>query len=97
VHFDNGWNSQEAVMNIQNIIQKCGFDLYTYVIDWNEFRDIQLAYFKAGVIDIEAVTDIAIFDSLDMICNEKNKLYSRWKKYVDRANSAFNMDKQEPQ
>lgn len=71
VHFDNGWNSQEAVKNIENIIQKCGFDLYTYVIDWKEFKDIQLAYFKAGVIDIEAVTDIAIFDSLDMICGEK--------------------------
>jgi hypothetical protein len=41
------------------------------VIDWNEFKDIQLAYFKANVIDIEAVTDIAIFSALDMICKEK--------------------------
>ena len=72
VHFDNGWNSELAVKNIENIVSKCGFDLYTYVIDWEEFRDIQLAYFKAGVIDIEAVTDIAIFDSLDRICAEKN-------------------------
>lgn len=75
VHFDNGWNSQEAVQNIENIIQKCGFDLYTYVIDWEEFKDIQLSYFKAGVIDIEAVTDIAIFDSLDMICGQKKVGY----------------------
>ncbi len=75
VHFDNGWNSELAVMNIENIVSKCGFDLFTYVIDWDEFRDIQLAYFKAGVIDIEAVTDIAIFDSLDMICAEKNVGY----------------------
>ena len=71
VHFDNGWNSELAVQNIQNIVEKCGFDLYTYVIDWEEFKDIQLAYFKANVIDIEAVTDIAIFSALDIICKEK--------------------------
>lgn len=71
VHFDNGWNSELAVSNIQNIVSKCNFDLYTYVIDWNEFRDIQLAYFKANVVDIEAVTDIAIFSALDIICKEK--------------------------
>lgn len=71
VHFDNGWNSELAVKNIQNIVEKCGFDLYTYVIDWEEFRDIQLAYFKANVIDIEAVTDIAIFSALDKICKEQ--------------------------
>ena len=73
VHFDNGWNSELAVKNIENIVKKCGFDLYTYVIEWNEFRDIQLAYFKANVIDIEAVTDIAIFSALDSIC-KKNKI-----------------------
>lgn len=70
VHFDNGWNSELAVKNIENIVSKCGFDLYTYVIDWDEFRDIQLSYFKAGVIDIEAVNDIGIFDALDRICSE---------------------------
>ena len=71
VHFDNGWNSELAVKNIQNIVEKCGFDLYTYVIDCEEYRDIQLAYFKANVIDIEAVTDIAIFSALDIICKEQ--------------------------
>jgi len=71
VHFDNGWNSELAVKNIQSIVEKCGFDLYTYVIDWEEFKDIQLAYFKANVIDIEAITDIAIFSALDIICKEQ--------------------------
>ena len=71
VHFDNGWNSELAVKNIQSIVEKCGFDLYTYVIDWDEFKDIQLAYFKANVIDIEAITDIAIFSALDIICKEQ--------------------------
>ena len=71
VHFDNGWNSELAVKNIQSIVEKCDFDLYTYVIDWEEFRDIQLSYFKANVIDIEAVTDIAIFSALDKICQDQ--------------------------
>jgi N-acetyl sugar amidotransferase len=60
VHFDNGWNSELAVMNIENIVNKCGFDLYTLVVDWEEFRDIQLSYIKASVVDIEVPTDHAI-------------------------------------
>ena len=64
VHFDNGWNSDIAVKNIRNIIDISGFDLITYVIDWPEFRDLQRAFIKAGVIDIEMVTDHAIFASL---------------------------------
>jgi len=68
VHFDNGWDSELAVKNIENIVSRCGFDLYTYVNNWEEFKDIQLSYFKAGVIDIEAVNDIAIFLSLDKSC-----------------------------
>jgi N-acetyl sugar amidotransferase len=75
VHFDNGWNSQDAVNNIENILKKLNFDLATYVIDWPEFKDIQLAYFKAGVIDIEAITDIAIVNSLNRICAEKKIKY----------------------
>ena len=73
VHFDNGWNSELAVHNIQAIVTKLGFDLYTYVIDWEEFRDIQMAYFKANVVDIEAITDIAIFSALDILV-QKHKI-----------------------
>lgn len=60
IHLDNGWNSETAVRNIENTVKKLGFDLYTHVIDWNEFKSLQLAYFKAGVLDIEALTDHAI-------------------------------------
>lgn len=60
VHLDNGWNSELAVKNIENIVRKLGFDLYTHVINWNEFKDLQLSYFKASVVDIEALTDHAI-------------------------------------
>ncbi|MDB4020991.1 N-acetyl sugar amidotransferase [Litorivicinus sp.] len=64
VHFDNGWNSDVAVKNIRNIIDKTGFDLFTFVIDWPEFRDLQRAFLKAGVVDIEILSDHAIFASL---------------------------------
>lgn len=57
VHFDNGWNSELAVKNIENIINYTGFDLFTYVVDWEEFRDLQLAYIRAGVLDWEVPTD----------------------------------------
>jgi N-acetyl sugar amidotransferase len=60
VHFDNGWNSELAVENIQRVVEGCGFDLYTYVIDWQEFRDLQRAFLRASVVDIELVTDHAI-------------------------------------
>lgn len=61
VHLDNSWNAELAVQNIENIVSKLDFDLHTHVIDWNEFRDLQRAYLKASVIDIEVVSDHAIF------------------------------------
>lgn len=70
VHFDNGWNSELAVQNINNIISKTGFDLYTYVINWEEFKDLQLAYIKASVIDIEVPTDQLIFATLYKIARK---------------------------
>ncbi len=60
VHLDNGWNSELSVSNISSIIKKLDIDLFTHVINWQEFRDIQLAYLKASVIDLEATTDNAI-------------------------------------
>lgn len=60
VHYDNGWNSEMAVQNIENIVRKLDLDLYTYVNDWEEFKDLQLSFFKASVIDIELITDQAI-------------------------------------
>lgn len=75
VHFDNGWNSEIAIKNIENIVNKTGFDLYTYVINWEEFKDLQIAYFKASVIDIEVPTDQLIFASLYKIAYERNIKY----------------------
>lgn len=61
VHLDNGWNSELAVKNIENIVTKLGIDLVTHVINWNEIKDLQRAYFDAPVMDIEVITDHAIF------------------------------------
>lgn len=61
VHFDNGWDSELAVKNIENIIKRSGFDYYNYIVDWEEFRDLQRAYFKASVVDVEVPTDMGIF------------------------------------
>ena len=44
VHFDNGWNSKLAVKNIDNILKKLEFDYQTYVVDWEEFKDLQIAF-----------------------------------------------------
>jgi N-acetyl sugar amidotransferase len=60
IHFDNGWNSERAVHNIEMVLRGLGLDLYTYVVDWEEFRDLQVSFFKASVIDIEMLTDHAI-------------------------------------
>lgn len=75
VHFDNSWNSEIAVKNIENIISKLGFDLYTLVVDWEEFRDLQLAYLKASVVDIEAITDHAIMGTIYKLAAQNNIKY----------------------
>lgn len=58
-HVDGGWNSELAVHNINNLIDKLGLDLYTEVINWEEMRDFQLAMFKSGVPHIDIPQDMA--------------------------------------
>lgn len=60
IHVDTGWNSELAVKNIQNIVTRSGFDLYTHVVDWEEMRDMQLAFFKSGVPNQDIPQDHAI-------------------------------------
>ena len=60
VHYDNGWNSELAVKNIEVMLNKLNVDLFTFVNDWEEFKDLQLSFIKASVIDIELITDQAI-------------------------------------
>jgi N-acetyl sugar amidotransferase len=63
-HVDAGWNSQIAVNNIEKLIDKLGLDLYTDVIDWDEMRDLQLAFFKSGVPHIDTPQDHAFFATM---------------------------------
>lgn len=60
IHFDNGWNSELAVSNIEKVLDKLEIDLFTYVIDWEEFKDLQLSFLKASTPDGEIPTDHAI-------------------------------------
>ena len=60
VHLDNSWDSELAVKNIENIVTRLGIDLVTYVLDWPEFRDLQVSFLKASVSDAEVPTDHAI-------------------------------------
>ena len=64
VHLDNGWNSELAVSNIEKVCKNLNIDLITYVIDWTEFRDIQLAFLQASVAHADNPTDHAIFATL---------------------------------
>jgi N-acetyl sugar amidotransferase len=60
VHLDNGWNAELAVTNIERCLKRLEIDLYTHVVDWEEFRDLQLSLIRASVANIEVVTDHAI-------------------------------------
>lgn len=64
VHVDNGWDTELAVQNIERIVTKLGIELHTVVLDWDEFRDLQLAFLRASTPDCEVPTDHAIVSSL---------------------------------
>lgn len=63
-HVDGGWNSELAVHNINVMIDKLGVDLYTQVINWEEMKDFQLAFFKSGVPHIDIPQDHAFIATL---------------------------------
>ena len=60
VHLDNGWNSEQAVRNIERTLRTLQVDLHTHVLDWDEFRDLQVAFLRASTPDGEIPTDHAI-------------------------------------
>lgn len=64
VHVDTGWNSELAIMNIQNVVQRLELDLHTIVIDWEEMRDLQLAYFRSGIANLDVPQDHTFIASL---------------------------------
>ncbi len=64
VHVDAGWNSELAVANIENLVNYCGWDLHTIVIDWEEMKNLQLAYLRSGIANQDVPQDHAYFSSL---------------------------------
>lgn len=75
VHLDNGWDSEFAVSNIEKTLKKLDIDLYTYVINWEEFKDLQLSFLKASVANVEIPTDHAITSVLLRVADEKGVKY----------------------
>lgn len=75
VSLDNGWDSEIASNNVKNIVEKLGLDLLSYRVDFAEFRDLQLAYLKASVVNIEAITDHAIAATLYNVASKKGIRY----------------------
>ena len=74
-HVDAGWNSQIAVNNIQRLVDGLELDLYTKVINWEEIKDLQLAFFKSGVPHIDTPQDHAFFATMYKFASKYNIKY----------------------
>tara|TARA_B100002019_G_scaffold293340_1_gene320238 strand:- start:9368 stop:10519 length:1152 start_codon:yes stop_codon:yes gene_type:complete len=74
-HVDGGWNSEIAVSNIKNLVDKLGLDLFTEVINWEEMKDFQLAMFKSGVPHIDIPQDMAFIGVLYKFARKYNINY----------------------
>jgi N-acetyl sugar amidotransferase len=75
VHLDGGWNSELAVKNIEDILKKLDIDLHTYVVDWEEMKDLQVSFLKSGVANQDIPQDHAIIATLYKTAREKNIKY----------------------
>lgn len=71
-HVDAGWNSQIAVNNIERLVDGLGLDLYTEVINWEEIKDLQLAFFKSGVSHIDTPQDHSFFATMYKFASKHN-------------------------
>jgi N-acetyl sugar amidotransferase len=74
-HVDAGWNSQQAVNNIEVLVDGLKLDLYTEVINWEEMKDLQLAFFRSGVSHIDTPQDHAFFATMYKFANNYNIKY----------------------
>lgn len=63
-HVDAGWNTQQAVGNIEKIVDGLGLDLYTEVINWEEMKDLQVAFLRSQIADQDLPQDYAFFSAL---------------------------------
>jgi len=63
-HVDAGWNTNQAVSNIEKIVDGLGLDLYTKVIDWEAVKRMQVAFLRSGIPDQDLVQDACFFSEL---------------------------------
>jgi N-acetyl sugar amidotransferase len=75
VHIDCGWNSEQAVKNVENIVKKLNLELHTFVVDWEEMKDLQRSFFKASLPDLDIPQDHAIFAALYDFADKNNIKY----------------------
>lgn len=75
MHVDAGWNTELAVANIESIVKYCGYDLHTHVVDWEDMRDLQLAYLRAAVANQDVPQDHIFFASLYHFATQNNIRY----------------------
>jgi N-acetyl sugar amidotransferase len=98
VHLDNGWDSELAVKNIESILKRLGIELYTHVLDWEEFKDLQLAFLRASTPDSEIPSDHAIFAVMRHVAAKQKVRYVisgvnvRTESHLPRAWSQGHMD-----
>ena len=74
-HVDGGWNTSLAVNNIQMLVEKLGLELYTEVINWEEMKDLQLAFFKSGLPHLDLPQDHAFVATQYHFANKYNIKY----------------------
>lgn len=74
-HVDAGWNTDQAVGNIEKLVNGLGLDLYTDVINWEEMKDLQVSFLKAQVPDQDIPQDTAFFSSLYKFARQKKIKY----------------------
>ena len=86
-HVDAGWNTQQAVSNIEKVVDGLGLDLYTEVINWEEMKDLQVAFLKSQIADQDLPQDYAFFSGLYKFA-KKNKIKS-----LNKKSQKFQMNK----
>jgi len=75
VHMDNGWDTADSVRNIRALVDGLGLGYECCVLDWDEFRRIQLAFLRASVPEAETPTDVAIPETLHSVAERHGIRY----------------------
>lgn len=68
-HIDAGWNLPVAEENIRKLTDKLDVKLHVKKMDWEEMKEMQLAWFRTGLESLDVPQDhafIALIDKLSM-------------------------------